>query len=208
MQEKLDSIYTIKAVSFNTFLFAICLTIWISEKKHTWKKESMLNTLFRFNPWKVALMKWNKCTIDVIYSLVVKTKWIDSYCLSKLFVLSANGQSQATAVGFSSQSQIATNSQTRDRGPKSPLPANSIEITKVFVIINTVPKRTIVFNIPSDRSNNLTIIPDNENLAFVLSEKAKSNYWRQPLNWKKPCCTVARQVYHWSWEQKVAWISI
>ena len=142
MQEKLDSIYTIKAISFNTFLFRnLFKNLDFGEETYLKKKEYMLNTLFRFNPWKVALMKWNKCTIDVIYSLVVKTKWIDSYCLSKLFVLSANGQSQATAVGFSSQSQIATNSQTRDRGPKSPLPANSIEITKVFVIINTVPKK-------------------------------------------------------------------
>ena len=135
----------------------------------------MLNTLFQFNPWKVALMIWNKCAIDVIYSLVVKTKWIDSYCLSKLFVLSANGQSQATAVGFSSQSQIATNSQTRDRGPKSPLPANSIEITKVFVTINTVPKKNhhLQYTIASfqkfDHHTSTSQIM--KTVAFVLSEK-------------------------------------
>ena len=89
--------------------------------------------------------------------------------MSKLFVLSANGQSQATAVGFSLQSQIATNSQTRDRGPKSPLPANSIEITKVFVTIDTVPKKNhrLQYNIAS-----FQII---KTVAFVLSEKAKSN---------------------------------
>ena len=116
----------------------------------------------------------------MIYSLVVKTKWIDSYCLSKLFVLSANGQSQATAVGFSSQSQIATNSQTRDPGPKSPLPANSFEITKVFVTINTVPKKnhrlqyTIASfqNFDHHHSSTSQIM---KTVAFVLSEKAKSN---------------------------------
>ena len=134
----------------------------------------MLNTLFQFNPWKVALMIWYKCAIDVIYSLVVKTKWIDSYCLSKLFVLSANGQSQATAVGFSLQSQIATNSQTRDWGPKSPLPANSIEITKVFVT-KTVPKKNhhLQYTIASfqkfDHHSSTSQIM--KTVAFVLSEK-------------------------------------
>ena len=114
----------------------------------------------------------------MIYSLVVKTKWIDSYCLSKLFVLSANGQSQATAVGFSSQSQIATNSQTRDRGPKSPLQANSIEITKVFVIINTVPKKNhrLQYTIASflkfyHHSSTSQIM---KTVAFVLSEKSNT----------------------------------
>ena len=177
MQEKLDSIYTIKAISFHTFLFRNLFYI-LNFGKETYLKKYMLNTLFQFNPWKVALMKWNKCTIHVIYSLVEKTKWIDSYCLSKLFVLSANGQSQATAVGFSSQSQIATNSQTRDRGPKSPLPANSFEITKVFVT-KTVPKKNhrLQYTIASfqkfDHHSSTSQIM--KTVAFVLSEKAKSN---------------------------------
>ena len=154
MQEKLDSIYTIKAISFHTFLFRNLFNILNFGEETYLKKEYMLNTLFQFNPWKVALMKWNKCTIDVIYSLVVKTKWIDSYCLSKLFVLSANGQSQA-AVGFSSQSQIATNSQTRDRGPKSPLQRIELKLQRSLPLTQC-QKRT---NIPSHRSKNLTIIP-------------------------------------------------